>query len=72
MMAKIEIKNKEGDVIMTLTRVNNGYNYTTPSNEKIINCKIEQTKKGYWVNVYLMGLGRHKFFISNVEAIVTE
>lgn len=72
MVTKIEMKDREGVVMMTLTKADYGYEYTNYSSEIILNCKVERTRKGFWVNVYLMGLGMHKFFVSNVDAIVTE
>lgn len=72
MVTKIEMKDKKGVVIMTLTKSEYGYDYTNYTKEIILDCRVERTKKGFWVYVYLIGLGTHKFFISNIDVVVTE
>ena len=72
MVTKIEMKDKKGVVMMTLIKASYGYDYTNQWGETLLDCGVEQTKKGFWVSVYLLGLGRHKFFISNIDAIVTK
>lgn len=72
MVTKIEMKDRKGVVMMTLTKTSIGYDYTNYAGETLLDCGVERTKKGFWVNVYLIGLEKHKFFISNIDAIVTE